>query len=82
MKKHFDSDELLEEFGNDHFQTPGKWCKNGDCFGCAFVWTCSPRGHGDTKNDTEREPCGSDWVIRNIHHGWPLRKDEFQRGFR
>lgn len=81
----FDSDELLRAFGNDHFETEGKWCRvSHSCFDCDLVWSCEPalRRHyieNETKKDTENEPCGSDYPLRQIHHGWALRKYAFKK---
>jgi len=78
----FNSDELLKEFGNDHFETPGLWCRcSHSCFDCDLVWGCRlvPHVRNDTEEDTEEEPCGYDYVIREIHHGWDLRKYAFKK---
>lgn len=78
----FNSDELLKEFGNDRFETFGLYCVVSHFCPDCDLWTSCRIGQrndfNDTERDNEKEPCGHDYVIRNLHHGWPLRKYDFK----
>lgn len=77
MREHFDSDELLQEFGTSKIQRPGTYCKDNNCFHCGLLWTCMPMPILEKDKVSEIEPCGRDYALRNLHHGIDLERYAF-----
>jgi hypothetical protein len=84
---HFNSEELLKQFGDDKLLKPiGLHCKVAfDCTECEFFCSCNlgkMRDYPDAQVSREKgNPCGYDLVLRKIDWRDDLRKNDFKPPF-